>query len=137
MTLEVRALKALYRNHPLTAPSDRYGEKARRHALGQRMMLLEWAATLPDYRLLDCRNLGVATLAWIREHQPPWLQDAPPLTLPTNEPDLDVPRLRRALILSGIYVDAPNLDTPDVYAEAIASEYRILGEEAAAREGRP
>lgn len=64
--LETRALFALYRNHPTTAPGDRYGVKAHHRARERREMLLAWAATLPDERLLDCRNLGVTALAWIR-----------------------------------------------------------------------
>lgn len=71
--LEMRALFALYRNHPSTAPGDRWGVSAHRRAMAQREMLLAWAATLPDERLLDCRNLGVRALAWIRSHQ----DDAP------------------------------------------------------------
>jgi hypothetical protein len=70
-SLESRALYALWRNHPLTAVKDRWGERAHRLARANRDMLLSWAATQPDYRLRDCRNIGVATLAWIRDHQPP------------------------------------------------------------------
>lgn len=73
MSVEMRALMALYRNHPDTPTSARWGDKAKRAARGQREMLLAWAATQPDYRLLDCRNLGVSSLSWIREHQPPAL----------------------------------------------------------------
>ena len=69
-SLATRALSALYRNHPDTAPADRYGDKARRRAYAQSEKLLAWAAGLPDYRLRDCRNLGAASVAWIRAHQP-------------------------------------------------------------------
>lgn len=68
--VEMRALMALYRNHPDTPLSNRWGDKAKRAARGQREMLLAWAATQPDYRLLDCRNLGISSLSWIRAHQP-------------------------------------------------------------------
>lgn len=68
--LEARALLALYRNHPDTLPDQRYGWDARHRARALRGTLLSWAATLPDYRLLDCRNLGVTTLAWIRANEP-------------------------------------------------------------------
>lgn len=65
--IERRALLALYRNHPATAPGDRYNWKARAEASRNRDMLLGWAATQTDETLLDCRNLGSASLAWIRE----------------------------------------------------------------------
>ena len=68
--LASRALFALYRNHPSTAPGDRWGPKAHRRARAQRDALLAWAATLPDERLLEMRHLGVAALAWIRANQP-------------------------------------------------------------------
>jgi hypothetical protein len=62
-----RALLALYRNHPATAPGERYNWKARAEATRQREMLLGWAATQSDETLLDCRNLGPTTLRWIRD----------------------------------------------------------------------
>ena len=65
--IERRALLALYRNHPATAPGERYNWKARAEAKRQREMLLGWAATQSDETLLDCRNLGPTTLRWIRE----------------------------------------------------------------------
>lgn len=68
--IEARALNALWRNHPLTAVSDRWGERAHRLARQNRVMLLAWAAEQPDYRLRDCRNIGAATLAWIRANEP-------------------------------------------------------------------
>ena len=68
--LETRALFALYRNHPSTSPGDRWGVSAHRRALAERDMLLAWAVHEPDDRLLACRNLGAASLAWIRAHQP-------------------------------------------------------------------
>ena len=70
-SLEARALYALWRNHPLTAVKDRWGERAHRMARANRDMLLSWAAAQPDYRLRDCRNIGAATLAWIRANQSP------------------------------------------------------------------
>jgi hypothetical protein len=70
-SLEARALYALWRNHPLTAVKDRGGERAHRMARANRDMLLSWAAAQPDYRLRDCRNIGAATLAWIRANQSP------------------------------------------------------------------
>ena len=62
------ALLALYRNHPATAPGDRYNWKA--HAEARRLgdMLLGWAATQSDESLLHCRNLGPVALRWIRNH---------------------------------------------------------------------
>ena len=68
--LETRALVALYRNHPDTSPDARYRWDSRRRARALRGTLLSWAATLPDYRLLDCRNLGKTSLAWIRANEP-------------------------------------------------------------------
>ena len=68
--LETRALVALYRNHPDTSPNERYRWDSRRRARALRGTLLSWAATLPDYRLLDCRNLGKTSLAWIRANEP-------------------------------------------------------------------
>jgi hypothetical protein len=68
--LATRALFALYRNHPSTAPGDRYGKLAHRRAIDQREMLLAWAATLSDEQVMDCRNLGIAALAWVRANQP-------------------------------------------------------------------
>jgi len=65
--IERRALLALYRNHPATAPGERYNWKARAEATRQRDMLLGWAATQSDETLLDCRNLGPTTLRWIRD----------------------------------------------------------------------
>ena len=65
--VEVRALKALYRNHPATPPNMRYSSATKRVAFANRDMLLAWAATQPDDALLDCRNLGTSSLAWIRE----------------------------------------------------------------------
>jgi len=73
--LESRALNSLYRNHPGIARGDRWQVGSNRRARDQRDMLLAWAATVPDHRLLCHRNLGLVTLAWIREHQPP--SDAP------------------------------------------------------------
>jgi hypothetical protein len=70
-SFESRALYALWRNHPLTAAEDRWLPRARYLSRANRTMLLSWAATQPDYRLLECHNIGVATLAWIRDHQPP------------------------------------------------------------------
>ena len=79
--IETRALNALWRRHPDTPPNDRYGEKAQRHAYAERDKLLRWAADQPDARLLEFRNLGVTTLAWIRAQQTttgpvPTLRDA-------------------------------------------------------------
>lgn len=65
--IERRALLALYRNHPATAPGDRYNWRARAEASRNRDMLLGWAATQTDETLLHFRNLGTAGLAWIRE----------------------------------------------------------------------
>lgn len=67
--VEARALNALWRNHPDTAAKDRWGVRAQRMARANRDMLLSWAAAQPDYRLRDCRNIGTATLAWIRANQ--------------------------------------------------------------------
>lgn len=64
--VEARALFALYRNHPSTLPSERYGPQAHRRARQNRTMLLVWAAKQSDDALLSCRNLGVTSLAWIR-----------------------------------------------------------------------
>lgn len=68
-TTETRALNALWRNHPLTSVEDRWGARAHKLARQNRDMLLAWAAEQPDYRLMDCRNLGATTLAWIRANQ--------------------------------------------------------------------
>lgn len=62
-----RALLALYRNWPVTAPGDRYNWKARKEAMRLRDELLAWAATKSDEELLWCRNLGHVALRWIRE----------------------------------------------------------------------
>jgi hypothetical protein len=78
-SLEARALCALWRNHPLTAVKDRWGERAHRMARANRTMLLSWAAAQPDWRLRDCRNIGAATLAWIRANEPPFAPDPAPL----------------------------------------------------------
>lgn len=67
--LERRVLLALYRNHPDTAPGERYNWKATSEAHRNRDMLLAWAATQPDNELLWCRNLGPVSLAWIRANQ--------------------------------------------------------------------
>jgi len=69
-TIETRALFALYRNHPDTPPGDRYGWRAKGNARARRSVLLAWAATQSDDRLLSCRNLGVTSLEWIRLRQP-------------------------------------------------------------------
>lgn len=61
-----RALLALYRNHPDTQLPERYTWRASAAAREHREMLLAWAATQSDERLLWCRNLGPAALAWIR-----------------------------------------------------------------------
>jgi len=78
---EKRALLALYRNHPSTPADTRYTRRAYRAATEQREMLLAWAATQPDYRLLYCRNLGPKALAWIRANQPAQPAPAAPVDL--------------------------------------------------------
>jgi hypothetical protein len=130
--LEARALYALWRNHPLTAVKDRWGERAHRLARANRNMLLSWAATQPDWRLRDCRNIGAATLAWIR--------DAILAALPSPEPTLDVERLTEAIErvlqdsdtrIGGPYAPLTSpmisvrFDRP-AYARAIAAEYAAL-----------
>ncbi len=112
--IERRALLALYRNHPATAPGERYNWKARAEAKRQRGMLLGWAATQTDETLLDCRNLGPTTLRWIREQtgDPP----SPFADLEAENRDLRA-RLRRIEEAArgglaewdkaGIYLDPP------------------------------
>jgi len=125
MTAEARALNALWRNHPLTAVEDRWGERAHRMARANRDMLLSWAATQPDYRLRDCRTIGTATLAWIRANEP---------TAAAPDPaPLDVERLARAvsLVMSDLdWTPAPIGVVQNSYwqdrAEGIAREYAAL-----------
>ena len=96
---EARALNALWRNHPLTPVKDRWGERAHGLAKQNRAMLLAWAAEQPDYRLRDCRNIGITTLAWIRANQPS----------ATPEPPLD----RAALVAAVDGLRLPDEDPED------------------------
>ena len=123
-SLETRALFALWRNHPDTPTSDRWGERAHRRARLGRNMLLAWAATLYDDQLLDFRNFGAKSLVWVRANQ----TSSP--AAPLDVERLDVERLARAL-----YVIWPNdnqWDAQPVWfrekAEAIAREYAALEE---------
>lgn len=68
--IETRALKALWRNHPETAPEARYRVSARSLIYEHRGRLLAWAAAQSDSRLLSCRNIGAKTLSWIRANTP-------------------------------------------------------------------
>ncbi len=65
--IERRALIALFRNHPSTAPNERYGWGTPMLAAERRVELLRWSASLSDYQLLSMRNFGPVSLAWVRE----------------------------------------------------------------------
>jgi hypothetical protein len=64
--IERRALIALFRNHPQTAPNQRYGWDTPMLAAERRELLLAWSATLTDGQLLRMRNFGPASLNWVR-----------------------------------------------------------------------
>jgi len=71
--LETRALRVLHHYHPSTDRDDRWRGWGvdRKTLLAKRDLLLAWAATLSDETMLEWRNIGTASLAWIRSHQPP------------------------------------------------------------------
>lgn len=64
--IERRALLCLFRNHPSTTPGERYGWSSAGLAAERRETLLRWSASLSDPDLLLMRNLGPASLEWIR-----------------------------------------------------------------------
>ena len=113
-SLETRALFALWRNHPDTPTSDRWGERAHRRARLGRNMLLAWAATLYDDQLLDFRNFGAKSLVWVRANQ-------------TSSPaaPLDVERLARAL--TGVWTYSEPFSAMQD-ADKLAREYAALEE---------
>jgi len=129
MTAEARALNALWRNHPLTAVEDRWGERAHRMARANRDMLLSWAATQPDYRLRDCRTIGTATLAWIRANEP---------TAAAPDPaPLDRIALATAIRDGFTHLDRPLDDGFEVYASAQELADEIIAQLAATEGSKP